>query len=596
MTGLDELSARMDRMESQLDRITALLEARTDRGTPLATATRAASVALTAVHDHADLVDQISTLLMQLGDPETLESLTRVATLAPKLEYAAHFVAAGPELMEEAMELARLRAQQRGLTHHEVTRRLAKAADALVSLTAQDQLDVAARLGRLMPAYAPLAEALAEALRRRTEHEGEEELKARMVDALLQLSDPDTQESLTRIANLAPQLEYAAHFAAAGPELLEEAMALANARVQASGLDSAMVKHRMTQAADLLFVLTQHEQLVTLRLLAASLPDVGPVVTAGAEVMRARVAVEGAESLERRLAEAMLELSDPETLASLTRIAALAPRLEYAAYFAAAGPELLEEAMDLVRAWGERNGVPGVDHRVQVGLEALIQLSTPETLRGLAEVSGIAASISHDPETVEALRKLTSRLPRVERTLTQVERSLGILESAARTTGLSGLDDLETPLTTGLRLLDRATNPGTLQALGTVIELAPKLAALARPLIDGLDGDDMPALARLVELMADPDTGRLVTMLHDKAPDLVRLLDLVSLQPGTVDLLQDLDRAASAASQEEPQPVGVLGLLGVLRDPQVQRTLGLGVSFSRHLDAQRRRSPQLEGK
>ena len=598
-TTLEALSERMDRMEASLARIADLLETRVAPSSPSNTLTHAtakAEHALAEVHGSEELSDQLSTLLLQLGEPETLTSLTRIAALAPKLEYAAYFAAAGPELLEEAMDAANERIREQGLEPYDVQRRLDKAAQTLVDLTETETLELARKLTGMLPAYMPMMEAAADAMRQRTEHEGSEELQSRMVEALVQLSDPETQESLIRIACLAPQLEYAAYFAAAGPELLEDAMELTRSKAEEHGLDTAVIMHRLAQATDLLFVFTGTDQVELLRQIGQRSPHFVPVLKASTHVLEQRAILEGKNELEGRLVETFLELSDPETLSSLTRIAALAPKLEYAAYFAAAGPELLDEAMETVRAKAEENGIGTVDARLAAALDAAVTMSTPATLRGITQVAQILAAIADTEDSTESLQRMVTRLPRLERTLGQVERALDTIDQAAQDSGLSSIEDLEIPAVAGLRLLNVATNPATEKALGTVVRLAPDLARIAEPVMQTVAEVEPEVFTEAIGVLTSPDVLKLMKLLHEKAPMMVELLEAVELSPATVRLVKAANAAAAAAAAEPPRKIGAFGVLGALGDPEVQQMVGLGVSLSKHLSREMAGGTALENK
>ena len=585
MTSLDELSARMDRMEGALTRITELLEERVPpaRGA-LTTQAEETRARIAAVHGDDEVTERLADLMLQLGDPEVLGSLTRIVALAPKLEYAAYFAAAGPELLEEAMEATNHTIMEAGFDPHEAQLRATRAAETLVGLSDRKTLDVARRMSGLAPAYLPLMEAAASALEQRTEHEGADELQGRMVDAMLQLSDPDIQEALVRIATLAPKLEYAAYFAAAGPELLEEAMEMVQHRSAQLGVDPRVISHRLAQATDLLFLFTGSAQVTTLREFGRRAPDFLPVMKASSDVLAQRAEIEGSE-LERRLRETVLELSDPETLESLVRIAQLAPKLEYAAYFAAAGPELLEEAMHGVQQWAATAGVEGVDARAGAALEALVTLTTPATLRGLAGVSKTLAQIAVTEDASESLQRLVTRLPRLEKTVQLVERSLDLVDAAAQESGFGELESLREPAVSGLRLLHKATQPENLHALEVVLELAPDLARFAEPVLRRMTEMRHEDVSEMMELLITPRMLDLARELDSKHDDLKALLEAVSLEPGTIKLLRAAQGATASAASAPQRPVGVWGLWKALRDPDVQRALGLGVTLAGELSA-----------
>lgn len=183
--------------------------------------------------------------------------------------------------------------------------------------------------------------------------------------------------------------------------------------------------------------------------------------------------IEGKLDRVTGLLERMLDKTPsqpPEVQASMARIAALAPELEYVAHGLSAAPELLSEAADLLRGL---SGAVDVDARIRGSMAALEALTAPETLQALVLLGEASGSVT--PERVAS----------------------------------------------GARLLAHAG------------QLEPLLAGLAA---------QPRALALLVELGAALD-------------------------------------AAPAVSQ----PIGPLGLLTVLRDPEVQRTLGAALSVTRHL-------------
>jgi hypothetical protein len=351
------------------------------------------------------------------------------------------------------------------------------------------------------------------------------------------------------------------------------------------GLETNVIVNRLSQATDLLFLFTGTDQLDMLRQAATRAPHLLPILRASSDVLSQRAAIEGTDEIEARLAEVLLEITDPETMASLTRLVGLAPKLEYAAYFAAAGPELLDEITGGIRHWAEARGVEGVDQRLEAGLEALADLSTPVTLRGLGHATQILGTFAEHPETTQSLQRLVTRLPRLERTLGQVERALDVLDKAAVQSGIGAIEDLEEPAMTALRLLEVATRTETLDSLETVIELAPSLTPIAKPLLQAMASLDPAQLEEALSWATSPETFALLRTMHGKAPQLEQLLDTLELDPNHFRLLHAASAAASSATAERAQPMGVWSLLSATRDPDVQRSLGLAIALSRHLAA-----------
>ena len=159
----------------------------------------------------------------------------------------------------------------------------------------------------------------------------------RMLAALQRLGEPELLQALTRIASIAPQLEAAAKAAQLKPAPLPAAArASAPAKSSAPKLDAKQVAQVTTD---------------------------GPM-----------------QELTRTLHK-------PEVLQSLTRVASLAPQLEYAALGAAALPELIEEALAVARdkTAETHQGAP-LELRLQALAQAGLRLSHPEFIKQWSEV------------------------------------------------------------------------------------------------------------------------------------------------------------------------------------------------------------------
>lgn len=308
---------------------------------------------------------------------------------------------------------------------------------------ASDRNDLAARLDRLERMMARLMDLVehnsvvqrADALAGPTPQLGS--VPERLSRALLELSEPEVLEALTRIATLAPQLEATVHVAAAAPELLEEALDVVRERIGADG------PRRISAIAHALTLLSAPEVVQAVARLGATAPMVaGPAEVAATAVAEVR-AVVGAEALDDNVRELLRTLLDPEVMQSLTRIAGLAPQLEYAAFAAAAGPELLEEALDVVRekTAAAGDGVPSAA-RVDAVVSAAMTLSRPEVVGRLVTA-------------------LVRGLPMIEK-LTSMPAST--------------IDE-------GLRVLELISQPANRAALETMLSHLPALtsAALALP-------------------------------------------------------------------------------------------------------------------
>ena len=165
-------------------------------------------------------------------------------------------------------------------------------------------------------------------------------------EALVEVSDPDVLGALVRIAQLAPQLEYAAQAVAAGPVLLDEG--LQAVREQLGPHDDRL---RIQAGMELVQTLGQQSTLEAATEVAVHAPALAQGLQAAGATLDALTEVHG-DAVRDAMQEALQKLGDPEVIASLGRLAELAPQLEYAAYAAAAGPELLEDTLRWLREMG----------------------------------------------------------------------------------------------------------------------------------------------------------------------------------------------------------------------------------------------------
>lgn len=599
-----ELERRLERMEAQLDHLVAAVTAggraphaqpgngaslngaqntgaREESRSAFSAAAQQVDDGLRGVYGAAAVQANVADALYALGDPEALEALSRMVALAPKLEYAVAFVAAGPELLEEGLSLVRKQAAERGEDPRAMQQRVGRGVELLAQLTTQDSAGALTRLASAGPALAPLAEGAARAVRSLCEVEGDAALTRRFADTLTQLAEAETLDALTRLSLLAPKLEYAATFVAAGPELLDEGLALAREELAKVG-DAAAMGARMTAAKQALLTLSEPVALRTLSTLGHRLDDLAPIALGAADGARALAEVEGAEAMRARLAEAVITLADPETLDSLVRLSALAPKLEYAAQFAAAGPELLEEGLALVR------DKLGDTHEMNRRLEAALQLATtlgdPSSLAGLQAMARALPALQ-EPGVAEALRTLAGELPRVADLSAFALDLPARLERIAKNEGLPSLATLEPGFDAALRALVKVAEPRTLAALSRMAAEAEQLEKLlkALPLLTRLvEHMDLSRVEGLLDRLTRKETLELLQSLMEMAPGLVKVLQALPVQTHTLAVLETLNQAVEHAAKQD-DTVGTWGLFRSLADERVQRAAGFALHMAREL-------------
>jgi uncharacterized protein YjgD (DUF1641 family) len=480
MASPSELETRLAKLESTLDRVVQLLE---ERSTPFGAASARAQDALTQIYGQPELQERMAELVLRLGEPETLEALTRIGVLLPSLEYALQAAAGGPELLEEGLEMVRTELDRSGIDAAEAQVRIQAATETLAQLSQPATLQVLGRLAAAAPGAVPAVEALGEAASQVAEVEGTEAMKERLRETLVLLVQAETLDSLGRIAALAPQLEYAVNALAAGPELLEEGMQMVRETLEREGADAADVQVRIQAATDAAVALSTPESVRALGQLGAAAPALAPFVEAASRTGRMLAEYEGREQLTDRLAESLLRIAEPETLDALTRVACLTPQIEFAVNALAAGPEVLEEAMEMVREVGARSGLSAhdINRRVQSGFEALTILFTPEALDALGKV-------------------------------------------------------------------------------------------------------DVPSMLQFTEVLARPENKEALLKLVDLAPSLERPLSALPVQPNTLDVLRTVNEAVEEMATHR-KSVGMFGMIGALRDPDVQRALGFGLEVAKRVGA-----------
>jgi uncharacterized protein YjgD (DUF1641 family) len=391
--------------------------------------------------------------------------------------------------------------------------RLNAAARSLKVLAEPRVVEVIGGLAAGLPDVEPFVGAATQAGQRLVTVETPTELTARLSDALVRLAETETLDSLLRIAELAPQIEYAVNFLAAGPALLEDGVADVRARLEAQGADAGEVDRRLQALLKVLPELSAPRVMNAAADLAGLLPVLRPLTAALGRATQRLGEVESQEALTERLAQTIVAITEEETLESLTRLAQLAPHLEYAAQFAAAGPGLLEDAMAMVQKWTEENGHGGVrvEDRLNEAAKVLMKISEPQALRGVGRLAEAVEPALRDRETMEALAQILELLPSFS---------------------------------------------GPLQSLSRAV---PNV--------------DVGAVVGLLEAAKKPDVQHAIKGLVELAPQLERPLRALPFQPHTIDILKTLNEAVEAGATHERR-AGVFSLLGALRDPEIQRATG----------------------
>ena len=289
-------------------------------------------------------------------------------------------------------------------------------------------------------------------------------------------------------------------------------------------------------------------------------------------------------------------VTDPAVLQVLTGLAERAPQLEEALQVADQLPGLAAGAMDTL------DGVIAGLQRSGVDLDARLRAVTA------------LADAATKPESVAALERLLSNPEALHQLADLAEQGPGLVAGTIDTLdGLmarlqaSGIQ-LDERLGASLTVLEKATRPEALAAVGKLLENTDQLADLAdfaeqapgiiAGTIDTLDGlaarvasrgidldQRLMLLVQAVESLTDPVIVELLQTVLCRGPELRRLTNAL-LESGVfdqeaVDVVGSTSHAVVATRAARPAPVGAFGALGAVFDPDVQKALGFAIQFAK---------------
>ncbi|MFO8099781.1 MAG: DUF1641 domain-containing protein [Salinibacter sp.] len=287
----------------------------------------------------------------------------------------------------------------------------------------------------------------------------------------------------------------------------------------------------------------------------------------------------GADALEKRL-------QDPDTRRVLVRLLDRLDTIEEAMDTLEQMPDVLRTTTDMV----DDELTRAADRDVVLDERAREALTLAEKLT--------------EPETVEILSGLIDRLDRLEQVAALADDLPDATMVAAET-----IDDALTRAADrgvvvderareGLMLLEKMTDPDTAAALAAVLDRSEQLERLAEladtapeaiaTVVDILDAE----YARIAAQGADPEQvlrqtvgalGRLGDLF--RTDEFEALLDSGVLDPEALQAVGSLGTALAEsqtkAQRGEIPSRGVFGLLGALRDPDVQRAVGFVTTFAK---------------
>lgn len=182
-----------------------------------------------------------------------------------------------------------------------------------------------------------------------------------------------------------------------------------------------------------------------------------------------------------------------------------------------------------------------------------------------------------DESTMASLQKIVTLSQEAPGLISMVA---DILDSQIRNAAASGID-IEARIQAVKQLLIQLTDPSTMHALQqglTALSDAPGLISMATDMVDeqigsanskGVDlGSRIKSILTLAHRLSDPDTTAALEHI---------------LEPRAVEAVGALGTAIAESKNQPHKPVGPLGLMKALRDPDVQRATSYLVEIGKRL-------------
>ena len=254
-----------------------------------------------------------------------------------------------------------------------------------------------------------------------------------------------------------------------------------------------------------------------------------------------------------------LRLNDPQTTHALNRlldridsleatVGRLADVVEQAPGFTAMLGDMADETIRRASS----NGVD-IEARLQTALTLAEKLTAPQTV-----------------SKIEQLLEMAEEAPGF------VAMVGDMADEAQRKAAANGID-LEARLQAGLGLAEKLTHPNTVQQLNGLLEMVDTAPGFVAMLGDMADEAYRNALAKGIDLES------LIAQGTNAASKLSILLDSGILDEGALNVVGATGKALARASDEPIEPVGLMGMLGALRNPDTQRALGFLLNVSQKL-------------
>jgi uncharacterized protein YjgD (DUF1641 family) len=265
------------------------------------------------------------------------------------------------------------------------------------------------------------------------------------------------------------------------------------------------------------------------------------------------------ESNQNGAALLQLRLNDPQTADTLNRlldridsleatVGRLADVVEQAPGFTAMVGDMADETVRQAAA----NGVD-IEERLQTALALAEKLTAPKTA-----------------EKIDQLLAMADEAPGLAAMVGDM------IDDTQRKAAANGID-IEARVSAGLGLAEKLTHPNTVQQLNQLLEMADTAPGFIAMVGDMADEAYRNALAQGIDLES------LISQGKTAASKLSILMESGILDDGALNVVGATGKALARASREPVQPVGLMGMLSALRDPDTQHALGFLLNVSQKL-------------
>ncbi|MEZ4884883.1 MAG: DUF1641 domain-containing protein [Chitinophagales bacterium] len=156
-------------------------------------------------------------------------------------------------------------------------------------------------------------------------------------------------------------------------------------------------------------------------------------------------------------------------------------------------------------------------------------------------------------------------------------------DDAVRQASNKGID-IEERLGAALEIAEKLTSPAMVSQLNSVLELANQGPGLVAMTIDMLDEGYQTAAANGFDLDLLLKEGANLTSKMTvlmRSEEFKALLDSGALAPKTLKIVNCAAQALAESQNQPPQKVGFFGMLRVMGNPDMQRTLGFLTAFAK---------------